>query len=560
MSQEVKLRCRNTGKVVCVPLGATLHEVYDICREELQTSASINQQYGPMCARVNNRTQGMNYRFYNSKDVEFMDITSESGMRTYTRTLFLVLAKAVEDLHPGGHLFIETAISGGYYCELHIGGELTAEDATNIERRMKEIIREGHHIHRIQCPIEEAIDLFESRGMVSKAKLLRSQKNLYTYYYRLCNTIDYFYSSLLTDTIQLHLFAVEKYYDGLLLRIPSHKNPMELEPLIPQKKKYDVIQEHHHWQNILGVRTAGEFNEAIQQGYVSELINVSEALQEKKLNRIVDSIISRGSKMVLIAGPSSSGKTTTSKRLAVLLMASGLRPHILSTDDYFVNRVDTPKDADGNYDFECIEAEDTVLFNRQMHQLLHGDEVELPRYDFMKGERVYEGRKLKIGKDDVIIVEGNHALNPIMSSQVAEEQKFRVYVSALTTIALDDHNSIPTQDIRLLRRILRDYKYRGFSALDTIRRFPSVSKGEEKWIFPFQELADATFNSALLYELAVIKDQVTPILEQVSEREPEYAEASRLKKFLRYFHSVPADQVPPASLLREFAGGSSFKY
>lgn len=552
MAQNVKIRCRNIGKVVSVPFGTSLHELFDQC--------GITMQYGPMCARVNNKNQGMNYRFYNSKDVEFMDITSESGMRAYTRSLFLVLAKAVEDLYPDGHLLIEANISRGYYCDLQIGREVTAEDAAAIEKRMKEIVAEDHHIHRIQCPIEEAIEIFESRGMESKAKLLRSQHNLYTYYYRLGDTIDYFYSCLLTRTSQLHLFKVEKYFDGLLLRIPSRKDPSKLEELVPQEKMFEVIREHHRWQNILGVRTAGEFNEAIQKGFVSEIINVSEALQEKKLNQIVDSIVERGSKLVLVAGPSSSGKTTTSKRLAILLMASGMKPHTLSTDDYFVNRVDNPKDADGTYDFECIEAMDTTLFNQQMHKLLLGEEIELPRYDFVKGERVYEGRKLKIGKDDIIILEGNHALNPILSSQVPEDKKFRVYVSALTTIALDDHNNIPTQDIRLLRRILRDYKYRGYSALDTIRRYPSVSRGEDKWIFPFQELADATFNSALLYELAVIKDQVTPILEQVCECEPEYAEASRLRKFLKYFQSVPADEVPPTSLLREFAGGSSFKY
>ena len=552
MPQTLRIRCRNNGQMISVPFGTSLKELYGMC--------GLEMKHGPMCALVNNKVQGMNYRFYNAKDVEFKDMTSTHGMRTYTLTLFLVLAKAVEDLYPGGQLIIGAPVSRGYFCELRIGRELTEQDAHAIQQRMQEIVDMDEKIHRVQCPIEEAIALFRSRGMESKAKLLESQSNLYTYYYRLCDTVNYFYSCLLTRTGLLNLFKVEKFYEGLLLRIPSRKNPTELEEMVPQQKMHNVIQEFHRWQDILGVRTAGEFNEAVKAGHASQLINVSEALQEKKLNDIVDNIVEKGAKLVLLAGPSSSGKTTTSKRLAILLMASGMRPHTISTDDYFVNRVDTPKDANGNYDFECIQAVDTALFNKQMNQLLAGEEVDLPRYDFKLGERVYENRRIRIGEGDIIILEGNHALNPILSEQVPEDKKYRIFISPLTTIALDDHNNIPTTDIRLLRRLIRDYQYRGYSALETIRRMPSVSAGEEKWIFPFQELADAIFNSALLYELAVIKDQVKPILDQVGECEPEYAEASRLRKFLRYFRSVPADQVPPTSLLREFAGGSSFKY
>lgn len=552
MPQNLNIRCRNNGQIISVPFGTSLRELYGM--------SGLDMKHGPMCALVNNKVQGMNYRFYNAKDVEFKDMSSTHGMRTYTLTLFLVLAKAVEDLYPGGQLIIGAPVSRGYFCELRIGRELTEQDALAIHQRMQEIVDMDEKIHRVQCPIEEAIALFRSKGMESKAKLLESQSNLYTYYYRLCDTVNYFYSCLLTRTGQLSLFKVEKFYEGLLLRIPSRKDPAVLEEMVPQEKMHNVIQEFHRWQDILGVRTAGEFNEAVKAGHASQLINVSEALQEKKLNDIVDDIVEKGAKLVLLAGPSSSGKTTTSKRLAILLMASGMRPHTISTDDYFVNRVDTPKDADGNYDFECIGAVDTALFNKQMNQLLAGEEVDLPRYDFKLGERVYENRRIRIGEGDIIILEGNHALNPILSEQVPEDKKFRIFISPLTTIALDDHNNIPTTDIRLLRRLIRDYQYRGYSALETIRRMPSVSAGEEKWIFPFQELADAIFNSALLYELAVIKDQVKPILDQVGECEPEYAEASRLRKFLRYFRSVPADQVPPTSLLREFAGGSSFKY
>lgn len=552
MPQDLKIRCRNNGQEISVPFGTSLRELYDLC--------GLEMKHGPMCALVNNKVQGLNYRFYNAKDVDFQDITTTHGMRTYTLTLFMVLAKAVEDLYPGGQLIIGAPVSRGYFCELRIGRDVTEEDAKAIQSRMEEIVEADMKIQRVQSPIEDAIALFRSKGMESKAKLLESQRNLYTYYYRLGDTVDYFYSCLLTRTSQLHLFEIMKFYEGLLLRIPSRTDADHLEELVPQEKMHNVIQEYRRWQDILGVRTAGEFNVAVQKGHAADLINVSEALQEKKLNDIVDDIVDRGARLVLLAGPSSSGKTTTSKRLAILLMASGLRPHTISTDDYFVNRVDTPKDANGNYDFECIGAVDTALFNKNMNDLLAGEEVDLPRYDFKLGERVYENRRIRIGKGDIIILEGNHALNPILSEQVPEEAKFRIFISPMTTIALDDHNSIPTTDIRLLRRLIRDYQYRGYSALETIRRMPSVTAGEKKWIFPFQELADAVFNSALLYELAVIKDQVTPILEEIGECEPEYAEASRLRKFLKYFRSVPADQVPPTSLLREFAGGSSFKY
>ena len=552
MANEIKIRCKNTGKTFSMPLGCSVNDVYE--------KSGISMNYGPVCASINNKVQGLNYRFYNSKDVELLDLTTAGGMRTYVHSLFFVLAKAVEDTFPDGRLIIGAPVCRGFYCELYINRPIEEADVRRIRQRMQEIIDADMQIHRIQCPIEEGIQIFRQHGMESKAQLLESQGNLYVHYYQLADTIDFFYSSLLTSTGQLHLFDLIPLDEGMMLRVPSRKDPSRLEEFITQEKQLAVFREYHRWQHIMGVRNEGEVNAAIKAGRASEIINVAEALQERKMHMMTDEIVARGAKLVLVAGPSSSGKTTTSKRLAIQMMACGLHPHTLSTDNYFVNRVDTPRDENGEYDFECIEAMDTAFFRRQMNQLLSGEEVELPRYDFVSGERKFEGRKLKIGPDDVIILEGNHALNPILSEQIPDEQKYRIYVSTLTTIALDDHNFVPTEDIRVLRRVLRDYRYRGYTAIDTLRRYPSVTRGEEKWIYPFQETADATFNSALLYELNVIREQVMPILEQVDEREPEYSEASRLRKFLRYFTPVPARQVPPTSLIREFAGGSSFKY
>ncbi len=550
--ENITVRCQNNGKKLAVPFGSSLSDVF--------AQSGLTMSYGPVAALVNNKVQGMSYRFYNSKDVRFLDLHSTAGMRTYTRTLYLVLTKAVEDLYHQGKLIIGDPVCRGFYCPLHIGRPVAESDVCAIRTRMQEIIDADMPIQRIQCPTEEAIQMFRTRGNDGKVRLLESLGTLYTYYYKLGDTVDSYHSCLLTHTGQLHLFDLVSFYDGLLLRIPSREDPGQLEEMVEQNKMLGVIREHHQWQDILGVRMVGEFNYAVQQGYASDLINVSEALQEKKLGDIADEITARHARLVLIAGPSSSGKTTTSRRVATLMMACGIRPRILSTDDYFVNRVDTPRDANGQYDFECLQAVDTAFFNQQMSALLQGEEVELPRYDFPSGLRVFEGKKLSMSPNDALIIEGNHALNPILTEQIPDEQKYRIFVSPLTTIQLDEHNYIPTEDIRLLRRILRDFKYRGYSALDTIRRAPSVEAGERKWILPFQELADATFNSALLYELGVIKEQIMPILELVSEREPEYAEAYRLRQFLQYFHGIPGDQVPPTSLLREFAGGSSFRY
>lgn len=553
MAGEVKIRCKNNKKTICVPIGSTLYDAYK--------ALNLNMPYGAVSAKVNNKVEGLHYRFFSDKDVEYLDITSSSGMRTYTRSLFFVLVKAVKEIFPNCFLRIDTPVSKGYYCDLRIGRNIEETDVEAIRCRMREIVEADMPFRRVQCPTDEAIEMFRNRGMKSKVSLLESFGSIYTYYYELDGAVDYFYGSLLTSTGGLRVFDVVKYFDGLLLRVPSRKNPNELEKMIRQDKMFEIFREHHQWQDIVGLSTVGDFNRICQDGHVTELIHVSEALQEKKIVRIADEIQSKGNvKVVLIAGPSSSGKTTFSKRLSIQLMANGIKPYPVSLDDYFVDRELTPKDEKGEYDFESLYALDIPFFNAQLQALLKGEEVELPRFNFQTGKRENSGKRLRLEKDMVLILEGIHALNPELTRQVDSQVKYKVYVSAMTTILLDAHNYIPTTDNRLLRRIIRDYKYRGYSALDTIRRWQSVRNGEDRWIFPFQEEADAMFNSALLFELAVIRNQALPILERVPENVPEYSEAYRLSKFLRYFVPMSDDKIPQTSLLREFVGGSSFRY
>lgn len=553
MEKMLQIRCKNNKKKVDVPLGCNLLDVYRIL--------NLNMPYGPVSAKVNNKVEGLHYRLFNNKDIEFLDVTSASGMRTYTRSLFFLLVKAVEDTFPGGRLRIAAPIARGYYCKLKMEREITPEDVAVIRKRMQQIVEEDIPFHRMQCPTEEAINIFREKGMTSKVKLLESVGSLYTHFYKLGDSIDYFYGSLLTHTGGLKVFDLIPYHDGFLLRVPSMKDPDKLEEMVNQQKLLDIFDEHHAWQDIVGISTVGDFNRACMDGHATDLINVSEALQEKKIARIADEINSRkGVRIVLIAGPSSSGKTTFSKRLAIQLMACGLKPWPVSLDDYFVDREKTPKDENGEYDFESLYALNLDLFNTQMRELLAGNEVTLPKYNFQTGKSESSGNKLRLEENTILILEGIHALNPELLPQIEDSRKYKIYVSAITTIMLDDHNYIPTTDNRLLRRIVRDFKYRGYSALDTIRRWPSVRAGENKWIYPYQEHADIMFNSALLFELAVIRDQAIPLLEQVPENVSEYSEAYRLRKFLRYFVSMPSSQIPPTSLLREFLGGSSFQY
>ncbi len=553
MERMLQIRCKNNKKKVDVLIGCNLLDVYHIL--------NLQMPYGPVSAKVNNKVEGLHYRLFNNKDIEFLDVRSASGMRTYTRSLFFLLVKAVEDTFPGCQLRIAAPIARGYYCKLRMEREVTAEDVLLIRERMRQIVKEDIPFHRMQCPTEDAIDLFRKKGMLSKVKLLESVGSLYTHYYKLGDSIDYFYGSLLTHTGGLRVFDLIPYHDGCLLRVPSMKDPDKLEDMVNQQKLLDIFDEHHTWQDIVGISTVGDFNRACIDGHATDLINVSEALQEKKIARIADEINSRkGVRIVLIAGPSSSGKTTFSKRLAIQLMACGLKPYPVSLDDYFVDREKTPKDENGEYDFESLYALNLDLFNAHMKELLAGNEIVLPKYNFQAGRSETSGKVLKLEDNMILILEGIHALNPELLPQIEEACKYKIYVSAITTIMLDDHNYIPTTDNRLLRRIVRDFKYRGCSALDTIRRWPSVQAGENKWIYPYQEHADIMFNSALLFELAVIRDQAIPLLEQVPENVSEYSEAYRLRKFLRYFVSMPSSQIPPTSLLREFLGGSSFQY
>ena len=553
----LQIYCKNQKETRNFPEGSSLLDIYK--------GFNIEMPLGPVSAKVNNKVENLNFRVYYNKDVEFLDITNPSGMRTYVRSLCFILVKAVEDLYPCGTISLEHPVSKGYFCKLHIDRTIGLDDVTRIKQRMQEIINEDMPFSRYECRTEDVVKIFQERGMNDKVKLLKTSGQLYSFYYKLGDTVDSYYGSLVPSTGYIKKFDIVKYYDGLLLRIPNRNNPQKLEDVIKQEKMLEVFQEHHRWNKILGISTVGDFNIACNNGHATDLINVSEALQERKIVKIADEIASRQNgdnrvKMVLISGPSSSGKTTFSKRLSIQLMTNGLKPYPVSLDDYFVNREDTPLDENGKHDFESLYALDLPFFESHLKALLNGEEIELPKFNFTTGKRENSGNKLKLDDNMILILEGIHALNPELTPNIPAENKYKVYVSALTTILLDNHNYIPTTDNRLLRRIIRDAKYRNYSAEDTIARWPSVRAGEDKWIFPYQENADAMFNSALLFELAVIKDHIEPILRKVPNSSPEYSEAHRLLKFLSYFVSIQDTELPPTSLLREFLGGSSFNY
>ncbi len=558
MKETVKILCKNNGQSYDVAIGSSLLEV-------LQT-LNLQLPYPIVSAKVNNRSEGLRFRLYNNKDIEFLDLRQSSGMRTYVRSLCFVLYKAVRTLFPKGILRVEHPVSKGYYCNLFLDRPLKAEDVAAIKRQMERIIAENLPFERHECHTDEVIRLFNAQGLSDKVKLLETSGSLYSYYNSCGDTIDFYYGNLLPSTGYLWLWDILPYDEGILLRIPNKEQPDRLEEIIKQEKMLEVFKEHLHWNQLMGLNNVGDFNHLCLQGHATDLINLNEALQERKIARIAEAIASRsadgsgGVKLVLISGPSSSGKTTFSKRLSIQLMTCGLRPYPISLDNYFVNREETPLDAHGNYDYESLYALDLKLFNDQLQALLRGEEVELPTFNFTTGRKEYKGERLRIDQNTILVLEGIHALNPELTPDIPDGKKFKVYVSALTTISLDNHNWIPTTDNRLLRRIIRDYKYRNYSAQQTISRWPSVRAGEDKWIFPYQENADMMFNSAMLYELAVLRSHAEPILSSVPQNCPEYAEAYRLLKFIRYFTPVQDKEIPPTSLLREFLGGSSFKY
>lgn len=546
----IRIYCKNNGVTKEFESGLSLKEIYD--------GLSLDMPHGVIAAKVNNVTEGLALRLYRNKDVEFIDITSDDGMRMYLRSLTFIFMKAMNEMFPGETVRFENAISKGYYCRME--QPISEEQIAAVRERMKSIVAGDIPLKRVECHTEDAIEVFRSIGRADKVRLLETYDRLYTSYYELDGYVDSYYNGLVPSTGYIKLFEIEKFADGVLLRVPNKERPCELEDKVPQEKLQDLFEERLQWHQKMGVETIGDFNKAVRAGYGIDLVNVSEVMQERRLSQIADMVHASGARVVLIAGPSSSGKTTFSKRLSVQLLACGLKPYAISLDDYFVNRTHTPRKADGDYDFESIYSIDLPYFNESLTRILAGEEVELPYYNFVKGEREYKGNTLKLTPNMVLVIEGTHALNPMLTSQVSDKEKFRIYVSALTSIKLDYHNYISTSDNRLLRRMIRDSKYRGYSAVETIRRWPDVRKGEEEWIFPYQENADVMFNSSLFYELAVFKAQAGPLLRSVPENRKEYSEAQRLLRFLDYIVPLQDDELPPTSVVREFLGGSSFKY
>ena len=556
MDKQVTIFCKNTQSYHTYPLGTSLIEIY--------TDLKINLKYQVVAARVNYKVEDLSFLVYKPKDVEFIDLSTPSGMRVYVRTLSMVLAKAVSELFPQTTLRIEHPISKGYYCKLVNLNQLTTSDIIlQIKDRVNLIISQEKRIYTEEKQTKEVKDLFANQVLQKdKIALFETLGNPYCRFFRIDDFIDYYNGVLLPSTNYLGIFDLIPYFDGFLMIIPNRENPVKLEETVFQPKIYDIYKEYVGWNKIMNLNNVGEFNVACRNNQSFNLIKVSEALHEKKVASIADMVAQRAEKVrfVLVSGPSSSGKTTFSKRLSIQLMVSGLKPVVLSLDNYFVNRDVTPLDENGEWDFEHLHALDLELFNQNMKQLLNGEEVEIPSFNFEDGKRYYKGEKIQLKDDSVLIMEGIHALNPELIPDIPVETTFKIYVSALTTISIDNHNWIPTTDTRLLRRIIRDYRFRNYSARETIARWPSVRRGEEKWIFPFQENADVMFNSALLFELAVLKRHAEPILAEVPKYCDEYTETHRLIKFLNYFVPIHDREIPPTSLLREFVGGSSFRY
>ncbi|MBQ8564360.1 MAG: nucleoside kinase [Bacteroidaceae bacterium] len=557
MEQKVEIFCRNTQALINVNGGERLLDIYN--------NLHLDTPLRAVTARVNNKSESLDFRIYNNCDVEFVDISNSSGMRAYIRSLCFVLYKAVTDLYPGTELRIEHSISNGNYCLLNDGNEpVSAEKVARIAQRMREIIEQDFPFEQRLAYTETVIEIFQKQGLPEKVELLRSTGDLYTTYYSLDGLADIYYSWLVPSTGYLQVFDLQPYANGMLLLPPDKYDPTRVATPIDQQKMLNAFNEYTTFNRIIGIDGVGKLNRSIDDDRASTLIKVAEALHEKKIAKIAEEIAQRfekgGARIVLISGPSSSGKTTFSKRLSIQLMTNRLIPAAISLDDYFVNRINTPLDESGDYDYESLYALDLQRFNSDLQRLLKGENVALPTYDFKSGSRIETGKTMQLTPNTVLILEGIHALNPELTATIDDAQKYRIYASALTSLSIDDHNWIPTTDNRLLRRIVRDAKTRGVSPKDTIARWNSVRRGEDRWIFPYQENADAMFNSSLLFELAVIREYAMPVLRTVPRNCPEYAEAARLLKFLHYFRSLPEKEIPPTSLLREFLGGSSFKY
>ena len=557
----LQIRCKNNNVTKSFPEGSSLLDIYQEFAEDIQLP------YPVVSAKVNNVSQGLKFRVYQNRDVEFLDAREGSGHRVYVRSLSFVLYKATQDVFPGSKLFIEHSLCRGYYCNFKKKGNepLTDDDVKSIRQRMQDIIDIDMPFHRTEGTTEETIRVFTERGFTDKVKLLETSGQIYSDYYTLGDTADYYYGPLVPSAGYLKVWDLERYEDGLLLRVPDWNNPLKLAEKVDQPKTFEMFAEKTRWDIIMRLSNAGDVNKAIKRGYASELIQVSEALQEKKVVQIAEEIERRFHRekdpirLVLITGPSSSGKTTFCKRLSVQLLACGLRPVSFSTDDYFVNRVDTPKLPNGDYDFDNIETVEYSLLEDHLLRLMQGEKVEIPEYNFVTGKREYNGKKLKLSGDTVLIIEGIHALNPLLTKKIPDALKYKIYISALTSISLDDHNWIPTRDNRLLRRIIRDYNKGAYTAQQTISQWKNVCQAEDQWIFPYQETADVMFNSALNIEFAVLRTHAEIILASVPRNCPEYAEAHRLLKFIHYFLPISDKEIPPTSIMREFVGGSSFK-
>ena len=555
MTETVRVHCTNTKEYKDIPVGTSLIDLIDLF--------GVKSNYIIANAKVNNKTESLSYRLYRPKTVEFVDLSNSSAMRTYVRSLCFILAKAVDDILPHAKMYIEHAVSRGYYFQIESDVPVGIPELDAVRNRMKEIVEADMPFVQVEEETVKVVKLFKELGMEDKATLLETSDLLYARYSKLGEYIDYFYGCLTPSTGYITMFDIQPHNGGFLLRVPNRHNPVELEPEVYQEKLLNVYREHLNFLKISELDNVGDLNTAIKEDKVYEVIQVAEAYQSMQITEIANEISKRfkdGVRVVFISGPSSSGKTTFRKRLEVQLRVNLLKPVGISLDDYFIDRDKTPLDENGEKDYESLYALNLELFEEHMLKLMKGEKVELPFYNFVSGMSEYRGNFLKMDENSILIVEGIHGLNPELTSHIPSENKFLIYVSALTTISLDDHNWIPASDNRLIRRMVRDYTYRGYSAQQTISRWDSVRRGEDKWIFPFQENADVMFNSAMIYELAAIRQHAEPILMQVPKTVPEYSEAYRLLKFLSYFNHITDRELPPTSLLREFLGGSSFRY